>query len=155
MRVAACLILCVACHGGPGPADGPDLSQPAPDQSMTPADQSTSDGAADELAPACRADKMTFTQATGCQNDGSVEFCLPAGDPALLDRAKAIAPALNCAPGGGRAGCKGPGELLCSFPTGMAECVARHGALTDAAWERLCQLAALPEVKRIVPTWFE
>lgn len=111
--------------------------------------------ALDDLAPACRGDKMTFTQKDGCQNDGSVEFCVPAADAGLLAAVQRIAPSLRCNRGGGRARCDLNAELLCLFPTGEAECVARHGALKDAAWTQLCQIAALPQVRQIVPTWFE
>lgn len=37
----------------------------------------------------------------------------------------------------------------------VATCVAHHGALVDDAWDKLCRLAALPEVRAIVPTWYE
>jgi len=104
---------------------------------------------------ACRADKIQFSQAKGCMNDGSNEFCLPSADAAVLARVQAIAPKASCGPGSGRAHCAGGVELLCTLPTGPAECVAAHGALTDQAWAQHCSLAALPQVKRIVHTWFE
>jgi hypothetical protein len=85
-----------------------------------------------------------------------VEFCLPSGDDAVVARARAIAPTIQAGPmQGGRAGCEIPAETWYAFPTGEAECVERHGALVDDAWDRLCRLAALPEVQRIVPTWYE
>lgn len=108
------------------------------------------------LAPACPAHKFAFTQETGCRNDGSVEFCLPTGDEALLARVRELAPTLQV--GGasrGRAGCDVPRETLYRFPTGEAACDARHGALTPSAWDTLCRVAEFPEVHRIVPTWFE
>jgi hypothetical protein len=49
---------------------------------------------ADQCA-GCRADKLRFTQATGCENDGSVEFCVP---PALEAAVRVIAPTVTCAP---------------------------------------------------------
>jgi hypothetical protein len=88
-------------------------------------------------------------------NDGSVEFCLPAGDDALLARVRDIAPTIQAQSSSGRAGCDVPAETLYFFPTGEAECVAHHGALEDAAWDKLCRIAALPEVRAIVPTWYE
>lgn len=88
-------------------------------------------------------------------NDGSVEFCLPAGDDALLARVRDIAPTIQAGSSPGRAGCDVPAETLYFFPTGEVECVAYHGALEDAAWDKLCRIAALPEVRAIVPTWYE
>lgn len=108
-----------------------------------------------DQATDCRPDKMAFSRERGCQHDGSLEFCLPAGDAALLARVQAIAPSVRCAAGRGRAGCDTQREWLCFFPTGMAECLGHHGALTDEAWARLCALSLLPEIRRIVPTWFE
>ncbi|WAM24364.1 hypothetical protein [Myxococcus sp. NMCA1] len=108
------------------------------------------------LAPACPAHKFAFTQKTGCRNDGSVEFCLPTGDDALLARVRELAPTLQV--GGasrGRAGCDVPHETLYLFPTGDTECDSRHGAITPSAWGTLCRVAEIPEVRKIVPTWFE
>jgi hypothetical protein len=104
---------------------------------------------------ACPTEKLAFTKETGCQNDGSVELCLPTGDDALLARVRDIAPTIAAGSSRGRARCDVPAETLYFFPTTDAECVARHGALNDAAWDRLCRLAALPEVRAIVPTWYE
>lgn len=119
----------------------------------------TRERAASESTPkatACPTQKLSFTQETGCRNDGSVELCLPTGDAALLARVKAIAPTLHEAGASrGRAGCNVPEETLYFLPTGEAECTARHGALTPAAWDTVCRLAELPEVHRLVPTWFE
>lgn len=106
---------------------------------------------ADQCA-GCRADKMTFTQATGCANDGSVEFCVP---PVLQRALSTIAPTVTCAPGRGRAGCDPATQLLCMFPTAGADCAAPHGALGDEAWDSLCGVSMLPEVTAIVPTILE
>lgn len=106
---------------------------------------------ADQCA-GCRAEELMFTQADGCANDGSVEFCIP---PLLEPAVTAIAPTVTCAVGIGRAGCDPATQRLCSFPTGVATCTAPHGALTDAAWDTLCGLTMLPEVTAIVPTILE
>ncbi len=106
------------------------------------------------VASSCPTEKIAFTQATGCQNDGSVEFCLPADDPAALDTVRQIAPEVSCQQAGGRAHCDLNTQILCLVETrGM--CVAEYGALTDAGWQTVCDLAALPFVKQIVPTWYE
>lgn len=88
-------------------------------------------------------------------NDGSVEFCLPTGNEELLARVREIAPTIEAGSSRGRAGCDVPAETLYFFPTMDAECAGRHGALQDEAWDRLCRIAALPEVRAIVPTWYE
>ncbi|WP_438001074.1 hypothetical protein WMF26_16210 [Sorangium sp. So ce185] len=106
-------------------------------------------------AAACPTEKLAFTRETGCANDGSVEFCLPAGDEALVARVRGIAPTIQEGSSPGRARCDVPAETLYFFPTGDAECVARHGALEGAAWDKICRIAALPEVRAIVPTWYE
>jgi hypothetical protein len=125
--------------------------------SMTTSSPSGEGGAEATPSPeaSCPAHKLSFTKENGCSNDGSVEFCLPAGDDALLARVRDIAPTIQAGSSAGRAGCNIAAETLYFFPTGEAECVARHGALVDAAWDRLCRLAALPEVRAIVPTWYE
>lgn len=108
-------------------------------------------------SPAACNDEIRFTQATGCQNDGSVEFCIPEGDPQLIARLQTIEASISCAGGGGRAGCYDPpGLLLCFYPTRVpAQCDAMHGAMNDETWQDMCEIAALPEVTEIVPTWFE
>lgn len=106
-------------------------------------------------AASCPSQKLAFTRDTGCMNDGSLEFCLPTGDEALLARVRDIAPTIQAGSSRGRARCDVPAETLFFFPTGDAECVARHGALKDAAWDQVCRIAALPEVRAIVPTWYE
>jgi hypothetical protein len=103
---------------------------------------------ADQCA-GCQDAKMTFTQADGCANDGSVEFCIP---PVLQSAIQAIAPTTTCAAGTGRAGCDPATQLLCQFPTDATTCVTTYGALTDAAWDTLCGITMLPDVTEIVPT---
>ena len=99
----------------------------------------------------CRDTELTFTQAQGCANDGSVEFCIPT----TLERAiELLAPTVTCAAGGGRAGCDPKTQLLCLFPTDASTCTS-GGALTDDAWATLCGLTMLPDVTEIVPTFFE
>ncbi|WP_438017707.1 hypothetical protein WMF18_00790 [Sorangium sp. So ce315] len=129
--LSACLSAC-ASTPGEGDAEGP----PTP-------------------AASCPTQKLAFTRDTGCVNDGSVEFCLPTGDEALVARVRDIAPTILAGSSRGRASCDVPAETLYFFPTGDAECVAPHGALEEAAWNKLCRIAALPEVRAIVPTWYE
>jgi hypothetical protein len=104
--------------------------------------------------PPCPVDKIAFTQDTGCLNDGSVEFCVPAHDPAALAAVRHIAPDVTCMHAGGRAHCDTTTEILCLLPT-RKQCTAYHGALTDSRWQAVCDLAALPFVRQIVPTWYE
>lgn len=102
----------------------------------------------------CRPEKMTFTQQTGCDNDGSDEFCLP---QTLVAAVQTINPAVKCGGGTGRAMCDPSVEQLCLFPTvDAATCVSPPGgALTETGWAELCQISVLPEVRKIVPTLFE
>ncbi|MBJ6765641.1 hypothetical protein JGU66_33220 [Myxococcaceae bacterium JPH2] len=103
----------------------------------------------------CPTQKFAFTREQSCRNDGSVEFCLPSDDAEALARVRAIAPDVRTMPSGGRARCDVPAQVLVLFPTPTSECTERHGALQEPAWERLCRVAALPAVQRVVPTWFE
>ena len=105
----------------------------------------------------CRVDKMMFSQATGCGNDGSVEFCLPDGNAALVANLATISPTISCAGGGGRAMCSArPGLLLCFYPTRFPqECEAPGGGMTDATFADMCSIAALPDVSAIVQTIFD
>ena len=132
----------------------PDLL-PGPGVDLATPDLARRDLAAVDQSLACRVDKMAFTRDTSCQNDGSVEFCVPAADPAAVAAVKQIAPAIRCAGIGGRAGCQPQRELLCLFSTTEIECDRRYGALRDEPWSALCQIAALPFVGRIVHTIFE
>ena len=145
MRMLTALLLLLAtCNRG--------ALQPSPVMDAAVTVDLTSCSASD-LCGACEPAKLAFTQADGCQNDGSVEFCIP---PSLENAVKAIAPSLRCAPGGGRANCDATTQLLCSFPTGdAATCVTPKGALTDAAFRQICQLSTLPEIKQIVRTRLE
>jgi hypothetical protein len=114
-------------------------------------DASTPDG--DAGGGACPSQKLAFTQATACQNDGSVEFCVSSIDPAEQDQVFGIAPNVQCRPEAGRAGCDPAEEVLCQLPTIGGVCGAQ--GLSDASWERVCALAQLTFVERIVPTFFE
>lgn len=102
-------------------------------------------------------DKIKFSRAESCANDGSVEWCVPEDDTELRATLTAIEPAITCAPGGGRARCNlTPGLLLCSYPTRYPEeCLAPHGEMKPEVWDDMCAIAALPAITEIVPTWFE
>jgi hypothetical protein len=153
-----CCAMFERCADGPADCTGPALCDAAPPYCDGPYVVSYTPSCYEGCARAdrcggCFPAKLAFTQASGCANDGSVEFCLP---PTLVAAAQTINPAITCAPGSGRAMCDPAVELLCFFPTVDASvCVASHGALTDAAWAELCKLSSLPEVRQIVPTFFE
>lgn len=116
----------------------------APDRAATPS----------PTALSCPTQKITFTQATGCLNDGSFEFCIPADDPAALKAVQQIAPGVNCIQAGGRAHCNLDTQRLCMVDTaGM--CTATHGAMNASGWQTVCAFAALPFVDKVVPTWYE
>jgi hypothetical protein len=107
-----------------------------------------------ETPPLCPTDKIAFTQDTGCLNDGSVEFCILADDPAALAAVWDIEPDVTCMRAGGRARCDTSTEILCLLPT-RKQCPTYHDALPDSRWQTVCDLAALPAVRQIMPTWYE
>jgi hypothetical protein len=101
----------------------------------------------------CSSGKLAFTRATACQNDGSVELCLPR-DEQVVQRVRGLAPELQGPVGGaGRARCDLMKEALYFIP--MPEGCRETGALPEETWARLCRVAADPAVARIVPTWYE
>jgi hypothetical protein len=113
----------------------------------------------DPVSPPCPTDQISFAQAEGCLNDGSIEFCIPADDPEVLAQVQAIVPGIECLPYGGRARCNRETQRLCMLSTdGM--CITQGPddssyAMSDQGWATVCALAALPAVKQIVPTWYE
>ncbi|WP_224365268.1 hypothetical protein [Hyalangium versicolor] len=113
--------------------------------------------AAQEAASgACPLEKIRVTQATGCLSDGSLEFCVPKEDVQLAARLRALVPTLRTGESRGRAGCDPSRETLYFFDTGSnGSCVDDTKAMTDAAWEKVCRIAAEPAIQQIVPTWYE
>jgi hypothetical protein len=115
------------------------------------------DGGVDSstVAPGCRTDKIEFTQQTGCANDGSVEFCLPAPDAAALAQVLAVDATITCGRGStGRVGCNTLTEQLCLLPTNCPN-AASADPMPDRSWQTVCQLAALDVVAKIAPTLYE
>jgi hypothetical protein len=111
-------------------------------------DAGTADG-----SDGCRTDKIEFSQQTGCANDNSVEFCLPAGDAAALAQVLAVDATVTCRQGSsGRAGCT---DQLCMLPVPAGQCPTQLDPMPDPLWQTVCQLAALDVVTRIVPTLYE
>ncbi len=130
-----------------GKADDGDSDAGTPDDAGSP-----------DAGGACRSDKMTFDQSTGCRNDGSVEFCLPDGDVQAFADVQNIAPSVICYPDypfQGRARCLPETHYLCMLPLKADDCVERWGAMTDSSWAQVCELAAHDAIVRIVPTWYE
>lgn len=108
-------------------------------------------------APTCPASRIVFTQETGCLNDGYVEFCIPADDPGALAAVQKITPGVECMGSRGRAGCDLDTEILCLVEV-RDHCPSdpdHPRALDDAGWDMVCELAGLPFVREIVPTWYE
>jgi hypothetical protein len=108
-------------------------------------------------APTCPASQITFTQEEGCTNDGSVEFCIPADDPGALAAVQDIASSVECMGSRGRAGCDLDTEILCLVEV-RDHCLSDRASprgLDDAGWDMVCELAGLPFVREIVPTWYE
>jgi hypothetical protein len=123
-------------------------------------DSQPAEGSADAASMVCatgHTDKLAFTYETSCGNDGGVEFCIPANDTATHDVVTAVSSAITCNAGGGRAMCNAtPGLLLCTYPTSYpGQCITQYGAMTAKVWADMCQLAALPQITKIVPTILE
>ena len=146
MKLAIVLVGVLGCGGG-------GMSPPGGDDEPSSVDA----GKTDPLTCTNGQDaKIKFTQAMGCGNDGSVEFCIPDSEPALQTMLQSIDPRISCGPGGGRAMCsRTPGLLLCFYPTRETECVSQHGAMTAATWQDMCEIAGSPEITEIVHTIFE
>jgi hypothetical protein len=102
---------------------------------------------------ACPADVISFSQEDGCIGDDTFEFCIPADNPFALEQVQAIAPAATCSPGRGRAGCKPESELLCMVRT-SGLCL-KDDSMTAEGWQLTCDLAGLPFIEAIVPTFYE
>lgn len=151
--LALCMISsALACGDSKCAACGPGDTVDAPS-----GDAEAADAAPVGHCASGQPSKIKFTQETGCLNDGFVEFCAPANDATVTSALAAISSAITCEPGGGRAMClASPNLVLCMYPTVVpTECVARHGAMTDAAWSDVCAISALPQITEIVPTIFE
>jgi hypothetical protein len=105
-------------------------------------------------SPTCPVQKIRFTKETGCRNDGSVEFCLPANDKKVRAAVKGIARKVE---NQGRQRCDPKTELLFSLPVDVesGSCVERRGGMTDRAWGQVCALARLPQIRSIRPTIHE
>ena len=113
--------------------------------------------AASRVCASGHTDKLEFTYESSCGNDGGVEFCIPANDATTLAAVTAVSSTITCNAGGGRAMCSAtPGLLLCSYPTLYpGQCTTQYGRMTDKVWADMCQLAALPQITRIVQTILE
>jgi hypothetical protein len=142
-------LLWTACFAAPPELDvpAPDPTAPAPDTAPPPTDGPT---------VVCEMSKFSFNQASGCVNDGWVEFCAVKGGAPVTNALRAIASDLDITEGDiGRAGCDAMTEYHVQKPIQAGDCTAPHGALTDDAWGRLCALSQLDATKHFVPGFAE
>jgi hypothetical protein len=102
----------------------------------------------------CALDEIQFTQATGCLNDGSFEFCL-ANDATLIAEIEQMSPNIACGRGRGRAQCDLETEVLCSVSTDNLCLEPDSYVMSAAGWRLTCAIAAHPAVDELVPTWYE
>lgn len=102
--------------------------------------------------PPSPAEKITFTRPNACVNDGSVEFCVPKNNPQLLSEVQKIAPQVACMPSSGRAHCDTTTQTLCLVPV---DAFCTQESISDMGWQILLELAALPEIDKIGPTFYE
>jgi hypothetical protein len=104
----------------------------------------------------CPTSKLTFTQKTGCKNEGLLAFCLPKQPPELQGLVMNFAPSLDSwdKPFRGNVGCAYETEKIFYYPTSPAlnpESCAPNGAMSNLGWEEVCAVARIAEVKRIAP----
>ena len=134
-----------SCLNAPSELDTP--SADAPQTQRTDA-QATPTGP----QPVCDMSKFTFTQASGCVNDGWVEFCATKAGAPVTSALRAIAPDVSIEEGViGTAGCDEQNDYHVSEPLQASDCTAPQGALTDAKWGVLCALSQLPLTKHFAP----
>jgi hypothetical protein len=156
------LLLLGACAGSEAPTEstestGSELVLALPEvKRPKAADFVPREGRELPAALSCPTSKLQFSQASGCVNDGSVEFCVPKNDTVLRQRLESAHPTISAGCCSGRAQCNLTTEQLYFFPTrANVECTAWHGGLTAPAWSELCAIAAEPAIRGIVPTWYE
>ncbi len=98
--------------------------------------------------------KFSFTQQSGCVNDGWVEFCATKGGAPVTTALRAIASDISIEEGIiGNAGCDQQNDYYVREPLHATDCVSEHGALTDDKWNELCALSQVPQTKHFVPGW--
>jgi len=100
----------------------------------------------------CRTDKMKFTLPTSCNNDGSVEVCIPADEQSHA-RLSALVPNLRCGSWRGRAECHLTEQRNCLIPVDRSNCNEQR--LSPEDWQRVCAVADLEFVEKVVPTFLE
>ncbi len=147
---ALSMLMC-SCYAAPAELiDTPPAAEPAPVQKPeTPAPSETP-------RILCDMAKFSFTQESGCVNDGWVEFCAEKAGAPVVTSLRALAPDVSIVEGHiGRAGCNEATEYLVSQPIREGDCMKRYGALTDSAWNTLCALSQVPETKHFVPGFAE
>lgn len=97
-------------------------------------------------------EKIQFTRQDACFNDGSVEFCIPKDDAQAINSVEEIAPTVTCFPSGGRARCDTQTEMVCLVSTD-AFCTGQ--TISSEGWQTIQELATLPFIQKIVPTFYE
>jgi len=148
MRATWLLLLC-ACLAAPTQVD--DVPQPDPNvqpmQAQPPQQQPSDPQVVCDMA------KFSFTQASGCVNDGWVEFCADkSGGTPVTNALRGIAADVQITEGEvGAAGCDEVNDFHVVEPIHSGDCMAPHGALTDDAWGRFCALSQVPATKHFVP----
>jgi hypothetical protein len=97
--------------------------------------------------------KITFPQATGCLNDGAIEICAK-DDPSTALELFVLAP--GTLPTGTQGRCPAP-SVAYLWPLVPQEdwCVDSRGAMNDAAWKIVCEVAARSDVSVVAPFWSE
>jgi hypothetical protein len=153
---ATTLSFVALCSCYVAPAEMPEPGAPEQQQQVETPQVEAPQPVADTPFIACDMAKFSFTQESGCVNDGWVEFCAEKAGAPVLTALRALAPDVSIVEGQiGRAGCNEATEYLVSQPVREADCKAKYGALTDSAWNTLCALSQVKETKHFVPGFAE
>jgi hypothetical protein len=115
-------------------------------------DPAVADGGSSPRPTSCST-KITFDQSNGCLNDGALEICAK-DDPATALELFSLAP--GTLPTGTKGRCPAPfAAYLLPLVPQEDWCVDFHGAMNDAAWKLVCEVAARSDVGVVAPFWSE
>jgi len=152
------LVLLCSCYAPP-PVDAAFDTADTPPAAPTPVtkvEPQPADPVPSSPRIVCDMSKFSFTQESGCVNDGWVEFCAEKAGAPVVTQLRALSPDVQIVEGHiGRAACNEATDYLVSHPVREADCTQRYGALTDSAWNTLCALSQVPETKHFVPGFAE
>jgi hypothetical protein len=117
--------------------------------SVTPPDAPPAPPDVADLTCPTHREKISFDRAHGCQNDGFVVVHIPTADVQGLADIRAVRTTSDC-------NTYNDGSTACWIMLSWdADCLEVHGAMTEPAWQQMCQIAAIDGVANIAPFWAE